>query len=112
MDVTLQKKTDSPQLLYPRPNVGSAMVRLIRHESAPVKVRNKKKMFGMIRAAVNQRRKTFANSLGNAPDLGISKERAASALEKLRLAPAKYFVLNILRAEMWRKDNHMRESVT
>lgn len=77
-----------PNCFLPRPNVGSAVVRLIRHESAPVKVRDEKKMFGIIRAAFNQRRKTLANSLGNAPDLGISKERAASALEELELAPA------------------------
>lgn len=68
--------------------MGSAVIRLLRHESAPVKVRDEKKMFRIIRAAFNQRRKTLANSLGNAPDLGISKERAASALEELQLPPA------------------------
>ncbi len=77
-----------PNCFLPRPNVGSAVIRLLRHESAPVKVRDEKKMFRIIRAAFNQRRKTLANSLGNAPDLGISKERAASALEELQLAPA------------------------
>lgn len=76
-----------PNCFIPRPNVGSAVVRLTRYESAPVKVGDERKMFGLIRAAFNQRRKTLANSLGNAPDLGISKEQAAQALEELQLSP-------------------------
>lgn len=49
----------------PRPGVGSAVIRLQRHGKAPVAVRDEKKMFAIIRAAFNQRRKTLANALSN-----------------------------------------------
>lgn len=74
-----------PNCFIPRPGVGSAVIRLVRYEEAPVKVRDERKMFGLIRAAFNQRRKTLINSLGNASELHISKEEAARALEKLGL---------------------------
>ena len=44
-----------------------------------------RKLFAIIRAAFNQRRKTLANSLGNAGELGISKERTGEALERMGL---------------------------
>ena len=74
-----------PNCFIPRPGVGSAVIRLVRYEEAPVKVRDERKMFGLIRAAFNQRRKTLINSLGNASELHISKEEAARALENLGL---------------------------
>ena len=49
----------------PRPNVDSAVIKLVRHEDAPVKVKDEQFMFRVIRAAFNQRRKTLANSLAN-----------------------------------------------
>lgn len=49
----------------PRPGVGSAVIRLQKHEIPPVAVQNEKKMFSLIRAAFNQRRKTLANALSN-----------------------------------------------
>ncbi len=41
----------------------------------------------MIRASFQQRRKTLANGLQNAPDLSISKELAIRTLESLGLNP-------------------------
>lgn len=76
-----------PNCFIPRPNVGSAVIRLTRHETPPVRVTDEKKMFALIRASFNQRRKTLANALGNAPELGISKESVAGALEKMWLLP-------------------------
>lgn len=77
-----------PNCFIPRPNVGSAVIRLTRYEKPPVQVEDEKKLFSVIRASFNQRRKTLVNGLSNAPELGISKERAAAALEKLGLSPA------------------------
>lgn len=76
-----------PNCFIPRPNVGSAVVRLVRYEEPPVRVEDEKRMFSLIRASFNQRRKTLVNGLGNAPELGISKERAAAVLEDMGLSP-------------------------
>ena len=63
-----------PNCFIPRPNVGSAVIRLTRHEKPPVDVEDEKLMFRLIRASFNQRRKTLANGLNNAPDIHLSKE--------------------------------------
>ena len=70
----------------PRPGVGSAVIRLKRFAEPPVKVQDEKLLFGLIRAAFGQRRKTLTNSVGNAQDLGISKEQVAEALRQLDLS--------------------------
>jgi len=74
-----------PNCFIPRPNVGSAVVRMERYETPPVQVEDERKMFAVIRAAFNQRRKTLANSLVNAQELGISRERTVQALERMGL---------------------------
>ena len=74
-----------PNCFIPRPNVGSAVVRMERYETPPVQVEDEEKMFAVIRAAFNQRRKTLANSLANAQELGISRERTVQALERMGL---------------------------
>ena len=76
-----------PNCFIPRPNVGSAVIRLTRYEEPPVQVDDEKKMFAIIRASFNQRRKTLVNGLGNAPELHISKERVAEVLEQMKLSP-------------------------
>lgn len=70
----------------PRPNVDSAVIKLERHENPPVDVKDEHLMFGLIRASFNQRRKTMTNSVGNSPELHISKEQMAQALEKCGLS--------------------------
>lgn len=77
-----------PNCFIPRPNVGSAVIRLTRYEQPPVEVSDEKKMFALIRASFNQRRKTLVNGLGNATGLNVSKEQAAKALEEMGLSPA------------------------
>lgn len=72
----------------PRPKVGSSVVRLTKYEVPPVAVKAEKQFFAMIRASFNQRRKTLVNGLGNAPELGISKESIVRALEELQLPAA------------------------
>ena len=46
-----------PNCFIPRPNVGSAVIRLTRHAKPPVEVKDKDLMFRLIRASFNQRRK-------------------------------------------------------
>ena len=70
----------------PRPNVGSAVIRLTLHEEPPVKVKDEAFMFALIRASFNQRRKTLVNGLTNAADLNLSKEEVQAALEELGLS--------------------------
>ena len=72
-----------PECFMPRPNVGSAVIRLKRHEPRPVDVKDEKLMFRIIRASFNQRRKTLANGLYNSPEIGYTKEQIAAAIEEL-----------------------------
>lgn len=73
-----------PNCFIPRPNVGSAVIRLIRYQDPPVVVKDEEFMFSLIRASFNQRRKTLINGLANG-GLGLSKERIQEALEEMDL---------------------------
>lgn len=73
-----------PNCFMPRPAVGSAVIRLTRHQKPPVEVMDEKLMFRLIRASFNQRRKTLANGLKNSGELNLSKEVITAAIEKLR----------------------------
>lgn len=75
-----------PNCFIPKPNVGSAVIRLTRYEKPPVETEDEKRMFAVIRAAFNQRRKTLVNALSNAGIYNITKEKAAEALEKMGLS--------------------------
>ena len=72
-----------PNCFMPRPNVGSAVIRLTKYENPPVFVENEEFMFSLIRATFNQRRKTLVNAIGNAPNLNISKEMVAEVLSEM-----------------------------
>jgi 16S rRNA (adenine1518-N6/adenine1519-N6)-dimethyltransferase len=72
-----------PNCFMPRPKVGSAVIRLTRHKTAPVVVDDEKVMFAIIRAAFNQRRKTLQNGLNNAAELSFTKEQIAAVLRKM-----------------------------
>lgn len=75
-----------PNCFMPRPNVGSAVIKLTRHEQVPVEVKDEKLMFKLIRAAFNQRRKTLQNSINNSPELSLSKDQVVDALDKMGLS--------------------------
>ncbi|MCQ2525628.1 MAG: 16S rRNA (adenine(1518)-N(6)/adenine(1519)-N(6))-dimethyltransferase RsmA [Lachnospiraceae bacterium] len=75
-----------PNCFMPRPNVGSAVIKLTRYPEPPVKVDDAKKMFSLIRASFNQRRKTLVNGLNNAPGLHFTKDQIVEALEKMGLS--------------------------
>ena len=74
-----------PNCFMPRPNVGSAVIRLTLHKEPPVKVRDERLMFALIRASFNQRRKTLQNGINNSPELSFSKEAVSAALQKMGL---------------------------
>ncbi len=82
-----------PSCFMPRPTVGSAVIRLTKHSEPPVKVTNEKKLFSIIRAAFNQRRKTLANALANATSLvdnqgtptKVTRQEVCDALERMGL---------------------------
>ncbi len=74
-----------PNCFMPRPKVGSAVIRLTRHEQTPVQVDDEKLMFRIIRASFNQRRKTLANGLSNFPEIHLEKELIQQSIEELGL---------------------------
>lgn len=71
-----------PNCFMPRPNVGSAVIRLDCLARMPVEVHNEKLMFRLIRASFNQRRKTLQNGIANSAELSFTKEQAARAIEQ------------------------------
>ena len=74
-----------PNCFMPRPKVGSAVIRLTRHQNPPVTTLDEKLMFRLIRASFNQRRKTLQNGIKNFGGLNFSKEQVAQALEEMGL---------------------------
>lgn len=76
-----------PNCFMPRPNVGSAVIRLTRHKELPVSVKNEKLMFSLIRASFNQRRKTIVNAINNFSELSFTKDEITEALEKCGFNP-------------------------
>ena len=76
----------------PRPNVDSAVIKLVRHETPPVSVKSEELMFGIIRAAFNQRRKTLVNAVSNSSELNggkwdITKKKLLDALVDMGVLP-------------------------
>ena len=76
-----------PNCFIPRPNVGSAVIRLTTHKEIPVHVEDEKLMFRLIRASFDQRRKTLVNGLNNSPEIHLPKEVIAQAIEELGVSP-------------------------
>ena len=74
-----------PNCFMPRPKVGSAVIRLTRHQNPPVQAQDEKLMFRIIRASFNQRRKTLANGLKNSQELQFTKEQVEQAITECGL---------------------------
>ncbi|MCR5320328.1 MAG: 16S rRNA (adenine(1518)-N(6)/adenine(1519)-N(6))-dimethyltransferase RsmA [Lachnospiraceae bacterium] len=74
-----------PNCFMPRPNVGSAVIRLSLYEKPPIEVKDSKYMFQLIRASFNQRRKTLVNGLQNG-GLGLTKDEILAALSEMGLS--------------------------
>ena len=77
-----------PNCFMPRPNVGSAVIRLTRSGETPVQVKDEKLLFRLIRASFNQRRKTLQNGLVNSQELDFTKEQVAAAIATLGVSPS------------------------
>jgi len=76
-----------PNCFMPRPNVGSAVIRLTLHENNPVVIKDEKLLFQLIRASFNQRRKTLLNGLYNGTETNLTKEMIAEAIAELEVSP-------------------------
>ena len=82
-----------PACFMPRPGVGSCVIRLTRLKEPAIKVLSEKKLFSIIRAAFNQRRKTLANALANSASLlndkgspmKVTRQDICAALTKMNL---------------------------
>ena len=72
-----------PNCFIPRPNVGSAVIRLTRYQEPPVHVADEALMFKLIRASFNQRRKTLVNGLSNSTEIHFGKEQITKVIEEL-----------------------------
>ena len=72
----------------PRPNVDSAVIRLTRYEEPPVQVKDEKMLFKIIRASINQRRKTLLNGLNNTSELNCTKDLIAAAISAAGFSPS------------------------
>lgn len=77
-----------PNCFMPRPGVGSAVIRLTRHQTPPVNVEEPDLMFKLIRASFNQRRKTLQNGLNNSQELSFTKEQIAEAIAEAGFSPS------------------------
>ena len=77
-----------PNCFMPRPNVGSAVIRLRAHKEKPVDVIDEALLFKLVRASFNQRRKTLQNGLNNSPEIHFSKEMIMEAIEQLGRGPS------------------------
>ena len=77
-----------PNCFMPRPKVGSAVIRLTRHKEPPVRVKDEKLLFAIIRASFNQRRKTLANGLKNYERLPFTKEEIEEAISQCGFSPS------------------------
>ncbi len=74
-----------PNCFIPRPNVGSAVIRLTVLKESQMDVSDEKRMFEIIRASFNQRRKTLANAVANYAGLSFSRSDVENALIKMEL---------------------------
>ena len=78
-----------PNCFIPRPNVGSAVIRLKgRTEENRVQVQDEHLMFRLIRASFAQRRKTLMNGLRNSQELDYSKEEIEKVIRDCGLPAA------------------------
>lgn len=75
--------TVPPHCFIPQPSVDSAVIRLDIRKEPPFALEDKDFFFKVVRASFCQRRKMLANSLANAPYLGISRDEAVKCIELL-----------------------------
>ena len=67
-----------PGCFIPAPKVTSSVVTMARRAAAPAEAESEDRLFAVVRAAFNQRRKTLCNALS--AGLGLPKETVAAAI--------------------------------
>lgn len=72
-----------PHCFIPQPAVDSAVITLKIRETPPFELEDQEYFFKVVRASFCQRRKMLANSLANAPYLGVTREAAARCIEEI-----------------------------
>ena len=77
----------SADSFYPRPKVGSALVRLNMRATPPVDVKNERLFFQVVRAAFQHRRKTLRNALLLACQSNEERVSVDSAMQALGIDP-------------------------
>jgi len=73
---------------YPVPEVDSSLIRLLMRTEPPVKVRDEKIFFKIIRGSFNQRRKSIINSLSREAVLDTVKTDLAGILDRAGVDPS------------------------
>jgi 16S rRNA (adenine1518-N6/adenine1519-N6)-dimethyltransferase len=72
----------SRRVFLPPPRVDSAVVRLMPRTLPPAPVADEARLFDVVHAAFQKRRKTLLNALATFPALGLTREAAAAALAR------------------------------
>ena len=72
-----------PHCFIPRPKVESALIRLDKYEEPPLSVESPERLFKLIRASFNQRRKTLANGVCNSGLFQVSRGEVEEILKSL-----------------------------
>lgn len=82
------KMTVSPNCFIPRPNVDSAVIRLDVLDEPKVSVKDKDRMFRIIKGAFEQRRKTLTNALSHSSAFKTDKNNIEKALLEMGKSPS------------------------
>ena len=82
------KMTVSPNCFIPRPNVDSAVIRLDVLDEHKVSVKDKDRMFRIIKGAFEQRRKTLTNALSHSSAFKTDKNNIEKALIEMGKSPS------------------------
>lgn len=75
----------NPAIFYPRPEVGSAVLRVMTYDTPPVEIPSESLFFRMVRAGFGQKRKQLKNAL--AGNLAISSEQATLLCQSAGIDP-------------------------
>lgn len=74
--------TDVPHNCFmPRPNVESAVIKLVLHDKPPVEVNSQTQLLKIVKAAFSQRRKTLLNTLMSNGGFNIPKDKFKEILD-------------------------------
>ena len=82
------KMTVSPNCFIPRPNVDSAVIRLDVLDEPKVSVKDKDRIFRIIKGAFEQRRKTLTNALSHSSAFKTDKNNIEKALLEMGKSPS------------------------